>query len=317
MGPVRGEELLDLGREALPVGQAGEPVVVGVVADLGQQLLVPDGRVDVGQHRVQCGAVAVGEGDDVATPVADLEVAGFTRRGHDRRPEQVGHPAPGEGFDLLAVGLRHRDQQRALGGTDRAPAEDVVRVARAVVPDRAVLCGDDQSRFLVQVGREPERHAFSVEQLANGLDDLLRAGLVRRHLLHPPGEVVDPLDTAALARDLAEPPEQQPDHGEHRNDQDPCPRAQRGQQQGDDPDRTTTGETKAIGTSCSRQSWGPGYPAGADDRDREHAARPTTFAARTARIRLNQPSGSVMSARRAARGGRRRRRCRAAGRARG
>jgi hypothetical protein len=40
---VLGEQLVDLGRQPLAVGQAGEPVVVGVVTDLGQQLLLPDG----------------------------------------------------------------------------------------------------------------------------------------------------------------------------------------------------------------------------------------------------------------------------------
>ena len=166
---VRGEELVDLGGQALAVGQPGQPVVVGVVADLGEQLLVPDRRVDVGEHRVQRGAVAVGEGDDVAAAVADLEVARLPRGGHHRRAQQVGHAAARQGGGLLVVRARERDEQRALVGGHRAAAEDVVGVAGAVVPDRAVLGGDDQAGFLVEVGRQPERHPLGVEQLADRL----------------------------------------------------------------------------------------------------------------------------------------------------
>ena len=149
---VRRQQLVDLGGEALPVGQAGQAVVVGVVADLGEQLLVPDRRVDVGEHGVERGAVAVGERHDGAAAVAHLEVARLPGGGHDRGAEQVGDPASAEGGGLLLVGPRQRDEERAVR-RDGAATEDVIGVPRAVVPDRPVLGGDDQPRLLVEVGR--------------------------------------------------------------------------------------------------------------------------------------------------------------------
>ena len=133
----RRSSCVDLGGQPLPVGQPGQPVVVGVVADLGEQLLLADGGVDVGQHRVQRGAVAVGEGDDVAAPVAHLEVAGLAGGGRHRSAEQVGDPAAGERRRLLArrrVPAETRTGPSASRGRGRR--NDVVGVARAVVPDR-------------------------------------------------------------------------------------------------------------------------------------------------------------------------------------
>ena len=170
---VGGQQRVDLGGQPLPVGQAGEPVVVGVVADLGEQLLLPDGRVDVRQHGVQGGPVALGEGHDVAAPVADLEVAGLAGRGHDGGADQVGRRHAGRGRPPPRSSARASEtitgRRRRLDTADRAPAEEVVGVAGAVVPDRAVLGGDDEPGLLVEVGRQPQRHPLGVEQLADGL----------------------------------------------------------------------------------------------------------------------------------------------------
>jgi hypothetical protein len=198
------QDLVDLGCQPLPVGEAGEPVVVGVVPDLSEQVLLADRRVHVGEHRVQRGAVVVAERQHLAAPVAHLQVAGLPRRGHHGRAQQVGHTAPRERRGLLAVGPGQRDQDRAVARGHGTAAEDVVRIAGAVVPERPVLRGDDEARLLVEVGRQPERDAVGVQQLADGLDDLPGARLVRRHLFHPAGEVVDPLDAVTLAGHGAE-----------------------------------------------------------------------------------------------------------------
>ena len=55
-----------------------------------------------------------------------------------------------------------------------------------------------------------------------------------------------------------------------------------------------TGETTAIGTSCSRHNCGPGYPAVPMIAPVIISAT-TTLATRTARTRLSQPMGSVIS----------------------
>ena len=52
-GRLDQQQGVDLGGQALPVGQPGQPVVVGVVPDLAQQLLLADRGVHVGEHRVQ------------------------------------------------------------------------------------------------------------------------------------------------------------------------------------------------------------------------------------------------------------------------
>ena len=129
------------------------------------------------------------------------------------------------------------DQQRAVGGPTARRRKTSSGSPGPSYQTGAVLGGDDQPRLLVEVGRQPQRDPLGVEQLPDRLDDLLGAGLVRGDLLDPAGEVVDPLDAVALAGDLAEPPEEQPDHGQHRDDEHPGPRAERRQQQHHDPDR--------------------------------------------------------------------------------
>jgi hypothetical protein len=59
------------------------------------------------------------------------------------------------------------------------------------------------------------------------------------------------------------------------------------------PTETVTGETTAIGSSCSRHSCGPGYPAVPMIAPVSISAT-TRFAQRTARISGNQASGSVI-----------------------
>ena len=221
-GRVGGQQLVDLDGQPLPVGQPGEPVVVGVVADLGEQLLVADGGVDVGQHRVQRGAVAVGEGDDDALPVAHLQVARLACGGRQRSGEQLGDPAAGQRRLLLLVGLAGGHQERTVG--DRGPAaERVVGVPRTVVPGVTALGGDHEPGRLVQVGGQPQRHPLGVEQLAQRLDDLHGAGLVGGHLLHAAGEPVDALERLALAGDGGEAPVHQHEGDGERGDEQPGP----------------------------------------------------------------------------------------------
>src|SRR3712207_8795835 len=55
------------------------------------------------------------------------------------------------------------------------------------------------------IRRPPRSTLFPYTTLFRSLDDLPRAGLVGRDLLHAAGEVVDPLDAVALARDGGEP----------------------------------------------------------------------------------------------------------------
>jgi hypothetical protein len=212
--------------------------VVAVVADLAEQLLLPDRGVDVGQHRLQGAAVAVGEGHDVALPVADLQVARLTGRGGHGRAEHLAGPATLQRGDLLAVRAAGGQQQRTgHPAGDGAPAEDVVRVARTVVPGQVTVRGvDDQLRTLVQVGREPQGDTVGVEQFADRAHDLPRARLVGGDDLHPAGEVVDPLHRAPFAGGPGGHPEDAHEADQQRDDERPAPRGALGDQQRDHTD---------------------------------------------------------------------------------
>jgi hypothetical protein len=122
-------QLVDLHREALPVGQAGEPIVVGVVPDQGEQLVLPGRGVDVGEHGVQRGAVAGGEGQDITAPVTDLQVARLPRRKWPRGGEPVASAVPDEGGRLSLRGSDERDQHWSVAGSvGGPPAEEVVGI---------------------------------------------------------------------------------------------------------------------------------------------------------------------------------------------
>ena len=128
---------VDLRGQALPVGQPGQPVVVGVVPDLAQQLLLADRGVHVGEHRVQRTAVTRGEGQHVAAAVADLQVARLPRRVATGAPRTSRAPRRSSAT-LGVVGAGRGDQHRAVRRPGQRPAaEQVVGVTRTVVPARS------------------------------------------------------------------------------------------------------------------------------------------------------------------------------------
>jgi hypothetical protein len=248
-GGLGGQQRIDLGGQPLPVGQAGEPVVVAVVADLAEQLLLPDGGVDVREHRLQGAAVALGEGHDVALPVADLQVAGLAGGGGDGCAQHLAGAAALQRGRLVAVravgGQQHRAGHPAGHG---ALAEQVVGVAGPVVPGQVAVGGvDHQLRPLVEVGRQPQRDPVGVEQLADGADDLAGAGLVGGDHLDPAGEVVDPLHRAPLPGRPGGHPEDADEAHQQRDDERPAPRGPLGDQQRDHADDDAAERDRDVG----------------------------------------------------------------------